>query len=585
MTSKESSGRIELSRRAFLAASTAIGGGMLLTATVPLLGARAAEAGEAETDHPITLYARINATGAVTILAPNPEMGQGVRTSLPMVFAEELGVAWKDVTIETADYMGGKLGGQGSGASLSTPNTWLPLRRAGAAGRQMFITAAAQRWGVPAGECRAQDSRVQHASSGRVLSYGELAAEAAALPIPNLETVALKDPSTFTIVGRPVLDPDKRKIVTGEALFGIDVKVPGMKYAVFQKGPVFDAAVKSSNAEEIKALPGISHVLTLKGAERQMEGRPGLVLDDPLRGGVAIVADTWWHAQKARQALKIEWDEGPHADDSSAGFDAQAEQLFPQTPQDTVRQDGNPDRELQSAAKVLRATYAYPFLAHVTMEPQNCVASFKDGHVEIWAPTQSPGGGRGGVARALGMAPENVTIHLARCGGGFGRRLANDYMIEAAVISKEIGAPVKVLWSREDDVQHDFYRPGGYHSLAGGLDAQGKLIAWRNHFAGFARNEHFNLVAAPAGDAFPGGYVPNYLLGASRIPFNVPIGPYRAPGDNAYAFVFQSFLDELAHAAGRDPIEFQLELLQNPSPRSAPGNRATAASSPSSPGA
>jgi len=559
-----------LSRRAFLAASGTVGGGLLLTATLPFVTSTAHAAAAPATEYPITVYARIARSGAVTILAPNPEMGQGTKTALPMIFAEELGVAWQDVAIEMADYLGGKvLGGQGSGGSMSTFVNWLPLRRAGAAGRQMFIAAAAQIWAVPASECSAAQSVVTHHLSGRRLSYGALAGRAAELPIPDLQTVQLKDEASFQIIGQSILDPDKAKLVVGKPLFGIDVKVPGMKYAVFHKGPVFDAAVKSANVEVINSLPGVSHVLILQGAERQLEGPPGhpfLVIDDALRGGVVIVADTWWHAQKARRQLQVVWEEGPHAGDSSAQFDAQAKALLQQPPQDTVRQDGNPDAALQSAAKVVEATYSYPFIAHATLEPQNCVASYKDGKVEIWAPTQNPGAGRAGVAKALAIEPEAITIHMYRCGGGFGRRLANDYMIEAAVVSKAINAPVKVLWSREDDLQHDFYRPGGYHSLAGGLNADGKLVAWRNHFAGFARNQYFNRVAVPAGDAFPGGYVSNYSLKTSRVPFNIPVAPLRAPGDNAYAFVFQSFLDELALAAGRDPIDFQIDLLKNPLP-------------------
>jgi isoquinoline 1-oxidoreductase beta subunit len=564
-----------MSRRAFLVASGTLGGGLLLTATIPLAGYAPQAAAAGTSDYPITVYARIAASGAVTILAPNPEMGQGTKTALPMIFAEELGVAWKDVTIEMADYLGGKLmGSQSSGGSMSTPTNWLPLRKAGAAGRQMFIAAAAQTWKVPESECTAGDSVVTHTPSGKTLMYGELAQKAAALPVPDLEAVKLKDESSFKLIGRSVVDPDKAKVVVGQPLFGIDVKVPGMKYAVFQKGPVFDAVVKSANSDELKAMPGVSHVLILSGAERVLEGPPGTPggNDDGLRGGVAIVADTWWHAQKARQKLHVEWDEGPHASDSTTGFDAQARKLFAAAPQDTVRVDGDPEQALKSAAKVLRATYAYPFIAHATLEPQNCVASFKDDRVEIWAPTQNPGAGRNSVAKALRIPAENIAIHMYRCGGGFGRRLANDYMVEAAVISKQIGAPVKVLWSREDDMQHDFYRPGGYHHLAGGLDAKGKLIAWSNHVAGFARTQYFNRSAVPGADIFPAGYVPNYALKTSRISFNVPIGPLRAPGDNAHAFVFQSFLDELAHAAGRDPIDFQIELLKSPdAPKSKPG--------------
>ena len=577
------------SRRSFLVASSAVGGGLLLAATLPIVAhARAgAAAGAAAGEAQITLYARIAPSGVVTIIAPNPEMGQGAKTSLPMLFADELGVAWKDVVIEMADYMGGKLGGQSSGGSFSTPGTWMSLRRAGAAGRQMLIGAAAEKWKVPAAECRAADSIVTHAPSGRTLRYAELAQRAARMPVPDLEKVALKDDSQFTIVGTSVVDPDKARVVRGEQAFGIDVQLPGMKYAVFHKGPVFDAEVRSANLDEIRALPGVRHVFVIKGTERLLEQPPGKggggapAFDDGLHGGVAIVADSWWQAQKARQRLQVDWAEGPHASDSTAGFDAQAAKLAGEAPRDQVRVDGDTEAGLKGAAKQLKATYAYPFIAHATLEPQNCTASFKDGKLEIWAPTQNPSAGRAGVAKALGIPQEAITIHLMRVGGGFGRRLANDYMIEAATIARETGAPVKLLWTREDDLQHDYYRPGGYHNLTAGLDAQGRLVAWHNHFVGFARNGIMNRAGVPGADVFPAGFVANYALRTSNVPFNVPVGPLRAPGDNVYAFVFQSFLDELAQAAGRDPVEFQLDLLAHPLPGEGDGKKG---SSPFGPG-
>jgi|HubBroStandDraft_6_1064221.scaffolds.fasta_scaffold21080_4 isoquinoline 1-oxidoreductase beta subunit len=549
-----------VSRREFLIASSLAGGGLLLQATIPSVG-RAAEPGAAEAQ--ITLYARIASSGTVTILAPNPEMGQGTKTALPMIFAEELCVDWTDVQIEMADYMGGKMGSQSSGGSFSTPSNWMPLRKAGAAGRDMLISAAAQTWNVPAEECYAEASKVIHRPSGRKLRYAEIAQKASTLPVPDANKVVLKQESAFTIIGKSTPDPDKARVVVGKQTYGIDVKVPGMRYAVYQKGGVFDAEVKSANLEELKALPGVSHAFVLKGAPAPA-GAPGM--DDALRGGVAIVADTWWRAQKARRNLKVEWIEGPHAEDSTASFDAQAKKLATEPPEKSVRVDGDPDAALKSAAKVVRAAYSYPFIAHVTMEPQNCVASYQDGKVEVWAPTQNPGPGRTGIARTLGIKPEDVTIHMFRCGGGFGRRLANDYMIEAAAISKEIGAPVKVLFAREDDIQHDLYRPGGYHNFSAGLDASGKLIAFDNHFVGFAKGESISRLGMPGPDIFPAGFVPNYALKTSKIAFNIPTGPLRAPGDNAHAYVYQSFIDEIAHAAGKDALEFQIELLSSPLP-------------------
>ncbi len=327
-----------VSRRSFLTASLAAGGGILFAATFPSQTVRAIAGGANPSASMVTLFARIAPSGVVTIFAPNPEVGQGTKTALPMIFAEELDVAWKDVVIEMADYQGGKMGGQSSGGSYSTPSNWMPLRKAGAAGRQMLISAAAAKWGVPASECSTSDGIVSHAASGRSLTYGLLAEDASKLPQPDLEQVKLKDESTFKIIGKSVIDPDKARIVKGIQQFGIDVKVPGMKYAVYQKGPVFDAVVKSANLDEIKAMTGVSHAFVLKGSSRAMEvppGTPGLGIDDGLRGGVAIVADTWWHAQKARGKLRVDWDEGPHANDSTAGFDAKAKELFSQPPAGT----------------------------------------------------------------------------------------------------------------------------------------------------------------------------------------------------------------------------------------------------------
>jgi isoquinoline 1-oxidoreductase beta subunit len=566
MNLPESAGGSVLSRRSFLVASSAIGGGLLLAATIPAWARATRGLGTSDTEQQLTIYARIAPSGTVTILAPNPELGQGIKTSLPMVFAEELGVAWKDVVIEMADYLGGPMGRQGAGGSMSTPTNWMPLRKAGAAGRQMLIEAAAASWKVNAADCSAEDSVVTHAPTGRKLGYGALAERAARLPVPDLEKVTLKDESQFKIIGTSVVDPDKKRIVVGAQPFGIDVKVPGMLYAVFQKGPVFDARVKSANIDEIKALPGVSHVLVLEGSPRVLEGPTRGPADDGLHHGVAIVADSWWRAQRARQKLVVDWDEGAHASDSTAGFNARAAQLAKEKPERDLRVDGDPDGAIEHAAKVVSAAYSYAFISHATLEPMNCTASFKDGKVEIWAPTQNPAPGRDGVVKALGIAPENVLIHMIRAGGGFGRRLMNDYMIEAAVISKQIGAPVKVLWSREDDIQHDFYRPGGFHNLTAAVDEHGKLIAWRNHFVGFARTQYFNNSAVPALDCFPAGFVPNYALRTSRISFNMPVGPLRAPGDNVHAFVFQSFLDEVAHAAGVDTIDFNVALLKSPLP-------------------
>lgn len=558
-----------IDRRDFLRVSALAGGGLLLGTWLDL-GAGALQAGDlaARTmaDFSPNAFIRVSADGAITILAKNPEMGQGVKTMLPMLVAEELDVAWEDITVEQAMSDQERYGRQVAGGSTSTPTNWEPLRRAGAAGRQLFVAAAAQELGVPQSELTTGGGAVHHHATRRRLAYGVLAARAATLTSPDPETVKLKDPKDFKIIGRAIGGVDNHRIVTGQPLFGIDVTLPGMLYAAYEKAPVFGAKVSSANLDAVRALPGVRKAFIVDGGER-LSG---------LLGGVAIVADTWWAAQSARKSLRVTWAEHPTAAQGTAQFAAKAAEFFAAGPQRSLRADGNVDAAFASSdVKVVEATYEYPFLAHATLEPQNCTAHFADGKFEIWAPTQNPESGRQLVASTLGIAPADIAIHIMRSGGGFGRRLNNDYMVEAAWIAREAGAPVKLVWSREDDIRHDFYRPAGFHRLKGAVDGAGRLVAWQNHFVSFGEGEDFVQSAGLGAGEFPAMFVPNLSMGVSTMPLGVPTGFLRAPASNALAFTFQSFVDELAHAAGKDAVQFRRELLaQVKRPVAEPGRRA-----------
>lgn len=562
-----------MERREFLRATAIVGGGILLAAYAEPVSAMGESLGAAGEFSP-NAFIRMTPDGIVTIMAKNPEIGQGMKTTLPMLIADELDVEWKNVRVQQAD-LDPKTGaaatfqGQSAGGSNATPSNWLPMRRVGAAGRAVMIAAAAQTLGVPEAELETTPGMVVHKASGKSVAYTALFDKAATITPPPLnDQIKLKDPKDFRIIGQRTKGVDNHAIVTGKPLFGIDTTMPGMLYAVYEKAPVFAAKVATANVDAIKKEPGVKYAFVVEGVDAPLSS---------LMSGVAIVADNWWLANKARSKLRVEWAAHSTSEQSSVEFAAKAAEFSKQAPQRSLRKDGDPDTALSGAAKTVEAEYFYPFIAHAPLEPQNCTALFKDGKMEIWAPSQNPGSGRSLVASVLGIPADAITIHMTRVGGGFGRRLNNDYVVEAARIAKEIpGTPVKLLWNREDDLKHDFYRPAGWHYFKGGVDAGGNIVAWKDHFVSFGEPGGFAPSANIGNNEFPGRLIANYELGTSVMPLGVPTGFLRAPGSNGIAFAVQSFLNELATAGGKDPIQLRLDMLKNAPPEMAEFAKRTA---------
>jgi len=529
----------KVSRRDFMKVTAGTGAGLWLG--LHLGGV--AEAAEATALAP-DAYLRVDPSGTVTVFLAKSEMGQGSYTGFAVMVAEELEADWSKIRIVQADADKKRFGEMGTGGSSTVRGMLAPLRKTGATAREMLVAAAARKWKVPRAECRAEQGAVVHAPTKRKLSYGALASLAAKEEVPK--DPPLKDPKDFRLIGRkvPRLDgPDK---VRGRARFGIDVRVPGMRFAVVARPPVVGGKVAGFDAAKAKAVPGVRVVAEVPS-------------------GVAVVADTTWAAIQGREALAARFEAGPNGALDSAGV---ARLLAEAPAEKPARDEGDVDKALAGAAKRLEAAYEIPFLAHATMEPMNCTANVGKGGAELWAPTQAPTWAQSDVAKALGLEPERVKVHVTFLGGGFGRRAMTDFAVEAAQVSRAAGGPVQVVWTREDDMRHDFYRPAARNELRAGLDAGGKLVAWhhrvrtpsiaRQLFGSAERRGHPDVLESAIG--FP------YGAGAVRIEAAMPevglkLGWWRSVYASQNAFPEECFIDELAAAAGKDPLAFRLEHL------------------------
>jgi len=490
-------------------------------------------------------------------------MGQGVRTSLPMIVAEELCCDWRRVRVVQAD-LDAKYGNQLTGGSLSVRTSFETLRKAGAAAREMLINAAAAQWNVPRSECRAESSAVTHDPTQRKLAYEKLLTAASALQPPA--DPPLKKASEFTLIGKPTRRTDCAAKVTGAAKFGLDTRIPGMLVASVERSPVYGGTPRRFNADEVKTAPHVRAVLEVKSAHltHQFGETSGPGSRNYTCAGVAVVADSTWAAMQARKLLKVEWNEPPSASENTGSLREKMLRLAYE-PGAVIRSDGDFDRAHAAAAKQIEAVYEVPFLAHATMEPMNCTAHFRDGECELWAPTQVPGAAAESVASALAIPRERVKVHVTFIGGGFGRRLIQDYAVEAALLSRDAGAPVQVIWTREDDIRHDFYRPAAVHVLQAGLDALGQLVSWRHRGSSPSIETFYNGTgispqAAAQVDSldFPALFIPNFRLEFTVSESGMPLGYWRSVDASGNQFVLSSFFDEAAHSAGRDPLEFLL---------------------------
>ena len=537
-----------VNRRDFLKLSSAASAGLVLGVSLP---ARGEEKGAASAKHDLGAFVQVATTGLVTIWVTKSDMGQDVRTSMPMIIAEELDADWSKIEIQQAHF-DRKFGRMGTGGSSSVRTMWTPLRKAGATARAMLVGAAAAKLGVEPSSLTVSKGVITHAASGRSVGFGEVAEAASKLEAPK--EVKLKEAKDFVLLGKATKRLDVPNVVTGKAGYGIDVQVPGMLYASVLRSPVFGGKVKSFDATKAKAVKGVKDVVEIKPSGTDLPW-----------SGVAVVANSTWAAMKGREALEVTWDEGPHAGESTAALRAELAKVAAEGK--SITNNGDVTAALGAAAKTIEAVYELPYLAHATMEPLNATAHVKADGAELWLGTQFPDWAAGATAALLGFKPEQIQVHVTMLGGGFGRRANPDFVLEAVQVSKAVGAPVKVQWTREDDMQHDFYRPQSHHAISAGLDAQNNLTAWHHRIAapsieGYMRPDSTMIHRSETPGIHDMVYsVPNLRVDFALGKSGVPRGWWRSVEHSINGFVMNGFLDEVAHAAGKDPIELQLALL------------------------
>lgn len=516
-----------VSRRNFLRVSMIAGGGMLVGFSA-LSNSETADA-EATPFSP-NAYIKISPDGKITLMSPNPEIGQGVKTSLVMLIAEEMNVDWQTIEVEIAP-LDAKYGSQTTGGSGAIRSRYMPLRQAGATAKAMLVAAAADTWGVAVADCSAENGFVIHKATGKKLSYGELATKAAGMPVPS--NVPLKDPKDFKIIGTRIKDVDAKAIVTGKPLFGIDTRREGMLFAVVARPPAHGKKLQSFDDSAALKVNGVKKVVQVKNS-------------------VAVLATSTWAAMKGRTALKITWEDASKLE-STTDHDKAFRELLSKSAATPNRNDGDVEAAMTSATKVLDVMYEVPVLSHAQMEPLNFYADVRDGKAELYGPTQVPQNLVTTVAKELNIPVVNVSLGLPRQGGGFGRKLRPDNGVEAALISQAAQCPVQVQWTREDDMQNDFYRPSGMFRFKAAIK-DGNLEAWHQSFASLSNGR--------SPDTYPAGAVKNLKIESHSLPTNIPTGPWRAPTHNVQAFANECFMDEVATELKKDPVAFRLELLK-----------------------